>query len=83
MGEDADLYSAAGFDAMWAYAEALVAAGSAESEAVIGALNDLEDFEGALGVYDWDENRNPSLTGTNLQVQDSEAVLWEPGAACE
>jgi branched-chain amino acid transport system substrate-binding protein len=83
MGEDADLYSAAGFDAMWVYAEALAAAGSADSEAVITALNDLEDFEGAFGVYDFDENRNPSITGVNLQIRDSEAVLWEPDTECE
>lgn len=83
MGADADLYAAAGFDAMWVYAEALVAAGSAESDAVIAALNDLEDFEGAFGVYDFDEDRNPSIPGVNLQIQDSEAVLWTPDTACE
>lgn len=83
MGADADLYAAAGFDAMWVYAEALVAAGSADSEAVITALNDLEGFEGAFGVYDFDEDRNPSIPGVNLQIQDSEAVLWTPETTCE
>ncbi len=83
MGEDADLYAAAGFDAMWVYAEALAAAGSAESEAIIAALHDLEDFEGAFGVYDFDETRNPSIPGVNLQIQDGEAVLWTPETTCE
>ena len=83
MGAGADLYAAAGFDAMWVYAEALVAAGSADPEAVITALDELEDFGGAFGVYDFDEDRNPSIPGVNLQIQDGEAVLWTPETTCE
>lgn len=83
MGEDADLYAAAGYDAMWVYAEALVAAGTPDSEAIIAALHDLEDFGGAFGVYDFDEDRNPSIPGVNLQIQDGEAVVWTPETTCE
>lgn len=82
MGEDADLYAAAGYDAMWAYATALAAAGSPDSAAVVAALNDLTDFQGALGVYDFDDERNPSITGTDLQIQDGAAVLWTPETEC-
>jgi len=81
-GDEADLYKAAGYDAMWLYVEALGRAGSADSEAVIAELNNTVDFEGAFGVYSFDENRNPSILGTNLQIQDSEAVVWTPESTC-
>lgn len=82
MGADADLYSAAGYDAMWVYATALQAAGSADSDAIVTALNGIEDFDGAFGVYDFEGDRNPSITGTNLQIQDSAAVVWTPETEC-
>jgi branched-chain amino acid transport system substrate-binding protein len=82
LGKPGDLFYAAGYDGLWVYATAVRDAGSAEPEAVRQALNDLEDFEGAFGVYDFDENRNPSITGTNLQIQDGTPTLWEPGTEC-
>lgn len=82
LGSGADLYAAAGYDAMWVYAEALKAAGTADAESLIAALNDLEDFHGAFGVYSFDENRNPGIYGVNLQIQDGVAVLWSPDHTC-
>jgi branched-chain amino acid transport system substrate-binding protein len=77
-----DLFYAAGYDGLWTYATALKNAGTADKAKVRDALAALKDFEGAMGKYSFDENREPTMGGTNIQIRDSKPQLWEPGASC-
>ncbi|WP_040492157.1 ABC transporter substrate-binding protein [Ilumatobacter nonamiensis] len=83
LDDEADLYYAAGYDGMWMFSTALADAGSADPDAIVEALNNITDFEGAFGVYEYDDNREPDISGINLQIQDNEVIPWTPDTQCE
>jgi branched-chain amino acid transport system substrate-binding protein len=81
-GKDGDLFYAAGHDALWVYATAVKNAGTADKAKVRDALAALDGFKGAFGVYGFDANRNPTISGTTLQIQASKPVLWTDQTQC-
>ena len=81
-GRPASLYSAWGYDGVWMYATAVRNAGSADPAKVRDALAALKDFSGALGVYGFDENRNPIQTPVMLQIDGGKTVPWTPDKKC-
>lgn len=82
-GKMPDAFAAWGYDAMWAVATAFKNAGTTDHKAVRDALAGLKDLQGALGVYSFDDNRQPTQKGLLMQVQDGKPVIWTPGTTCK
>lgn len=81
-GQDPDNFNAWGYDAMWLMATAVKNVGSVDHAKVRDELVRLRDFQGALGVYQFDQNRIPTQKGVLLQVQDGKPTVWTPATHC-
>ena len=77
-----DAFAAWGYDAVWAMATAFKNAGTTDHKAVRDALAGMKDFKGALGVYGFDGNRQPTQAGILMQVQNGKPVIWTPSTTC-
>ncbi len=56
---DPDQFSAQAYDAAYLMATALKTAGSTDAKAIRDALAGIKDFDGVLGKFSFDANRNP------------------------
>ena len=75
-------YGAWGYDGMWLLATGLKDANSTSGPALRNALANLKSFSGALGVYGFDAQRDPTGAGVLLQVQNGKLVPWTPTTTC-
>lgn len=82
-GEAPDAFVAWGYDALWMAATAIKEAGSTEGPALRDALASVTGFEGALGAYEFDEERQPTQEGLLMQVQDGVPVVWDGEDTCQ
>ncbi len=71
-----DQFAADGYDAVYAIAAALEKAGSADSEALIAAMHEIE-IEGVTGKMSWDENGDATKEAIIAIVQDGDTVPAE------
>jgi branched-chain amino acid transport system substrate-binding protein len=72
-----DSFSALGYSATWAVAEAIKSAGSTDGTAVRDALVKLKNIETPVGVITYGKLRDPQLPGVVLQVRDGAIVPWD------
>lgn len=78
----ADDFGAWGYDAIWAMAKAIKAAGSTDGAKIRDALGSLH-MSGALGDYTWDSDRQPTQSGVQLQVVNGDLKPWKPSSTCQ
>jgi len=64
--EDISPFSALAYDALWLFAEAARAAGSADPQQVRDALAEITGFEGATGAILFDANGDPLRKGASI-----------------
>lgn len=76
-GESPSALAALAYDAVYALAEAFEDAGSAEPDAVIAALADLEYLNAVTGSIKFDENGDPIKAITMIQIVNGEHVVVE------
>lgn len=82
--KDQDLtYVGRGYDATLLFAEAIEEAGSTDGEAIRTALEELPEFEGTSGVYDFTADnhygvvKNPLFLG-QVQADGSSEIVYRP-----
>ena len=74
---DPDQFAAQAYTAAWVLAKAIKDAGSADRKAIRDALAQIKDFATPLGVFSFDEARDPLHTPVVLIVQDGKFALFE------
>jgi branched-chain amino acid transport system substrate-binding protein len=77
-----NVFNAYGYGAMWALATGIEAAGSVDGPAVRDALVGLDSVDTPQGSVNFQENRDAGVLGVDIQVQDSEEVVWDPEVEC-
>lgn len=70
-GEAPISFSALGYDAVYMMVQAIEAAGSTDSQAIIDALKAV-DFAGTTGTMKFDENRNPVKSAFIITIKGGE-----------
>jgi branched-chain amino acid transport system substrate-binding protein len=80
-GKEADDFGAWGYDAIWAMARAIKAAGSTDADKIRSSLSTLK-MNGALGDYSFDKTRQPTQSGVLLQVDGGKLKHWTPDSTC-
>ncbi len=76
-GTSPDQFAAQAYTAAWVLAHAIKEAGSSQPAAIRVALNNIQDIETPLGIFSFDDNRDPLHAPVVLIVQDSNFVLFE------
>lgn len=76
-------YAAWGYDGIWLMATGIKNAGSTSQPAIRDALASLKNFSGALGVYGFDSQRDPTQNGVVLQINGGKTVDWTPSTKCQ
>lgn len=77
------VFHAVGYASLWAFAEAVKAAGSVDGAAIRDALAGLDAIDTPVGTVNFKENRAAAITGARVQVRDSALTIWNPDEACE
>lgn len=75
-GAEPDQFAADGYDAVYAIAAALEKAGSADNEALVAAMYEIE-IDGLTGHMSWDENGDATKSAIIAIVQDGDIVPAE------
>lgn len=75
---DPDQFSAQAYTAVWAIAMAIKHANSVDHKAVRDALANLSDLASPLGVFAFDENRDPLHKPVVLVVKNGKFELYQP-----
>ena len=77
-GREPDQFAAQAYDGMYTIHQALEASGSTtDKKKFRDALANIKGFEGVTGKFEFDENRDPKMDLTVLQVKDGK---WVPFA---
>lgn len=74
---DPDQFAAQAYTAAWLMATAIKNAGSTDPAAIRDALAAITDFPSPLGVFSFDQNRDPVHTPVVLIVKDGEFQVFE------
>jgi branched-chain amino acid transport system substrate-binding protein len=74
---DPDQFSAQAYDGMYLMATAIKNAGSTDPKAIRDALAGIKNFDGVLGKFSFDENRNPVHTPVVLTVKGGKFELFQ------
>lgn len=75
-GKGPDQFAAQAYDALYIITTALLNSGKADDrEALKDALNELKDFEGVTGKFEFDEKRNPVMDVKVLRIEGGEFKL--------
>lgn len=72
-----DQFAAQAYTALWALANALRQADSTDRAAVRDALDELELIESPLGLFTFDERRNPNHQPVLLMISNNSFTLFE------
>lgn len=78
--ETPNSFAALGYDTAYMMVQAIEAAGSTDSQAIVDALKAIE-FSGVTGNITFDENNNPIKDATILKLMDGEANFHSKVAA--
>lgn len=73
-GHEPDQFAAQAYDGLYLYAEALKNAGSNDRDAFRDALAEIQDFEGILGNFSFDEEGDVIMDSTVLAIKDGKFV---------
>ncbi len=76
-GGDPDQFAAQSYTATWLMAKAIKDAGSSDRTAIRDALAAIRDFPSPLGIFSFDENRDPLHEPVVLIVKDGQFTLFE------
>jgi ABC-type branched-subunit amino acid transport system substrate-binding protein len=76
-----DTFGAMGYGALWATAQAIKKAGSADGTAVRDALVKLKNIPTPMGNITYGKARDTNLAGSILQVRNNQIVVWD-GKTC-
>jgi branched-chain amino acid transport system substrate-binding protein len=75
-GSDPDQFAAQGYAGVYIVATAIKNAGSADRVAIRDALGKIRNLDTALGVFSFDENRDPQHPSVPLVVKGGRYVLF-------
>jgi branched-chain amino acid transport system substrate-binding protein len=74
---DPDQFAAQAYDGMYQMATAIKTAGAAEPKAIRDALANIKNYEGVLGTFSFDANRNPVHPSVTLVVKGGKFELYQ------
>ncbi|MBF0566039.1 MAG: ABC transporter substrate-binding protein [Nitrospirae bacterium] len=76
-GQKPDQFSAQAYDGMYMLAEAIKKAGSADRDKIRDSLAGIKNFDGVLGTFSFDENRDVSMAPYVLIVENGQFRLFQ------
>jgi branched-chain amino acid transport system substrate-binding protein len=76
-GHDPDQFAAQGYAGLYILAQAIKNAGSADRPAIRDALAKIRNLDTVLGVFSFDENRDPLHDSVPLMVRNGSYVLFQ------